>query len=1593
MVELQGWSHRMLRGLLGCVLLLSTVSALPPPASAEPCPNEELRVGFSANLPDCRAYELVSPSDSDGRLLEALQGWGFSSPVDFFSTELLSPAGDSAVYMTYGTPLREPGEATGYLDVYESRRDSAGWHTIRRVTPSGPEATGPIPGGVSVDHKYAFVDISLFDGAVPPLPSGSLAQAKPASYLSNPDGTFEFTAKGSLVSEPYGQGRYISEGGEHIIFSTGKHEGQSLWCLGAGADCKAKQLELDGPPEGTGGVYDREAGGGTRVISLLPGNEPQTPGQEAYYQGSSKDGTAVAFKVEGVLYLRINNAVTEEVAAGNPTYAGLSEEGEFIYYVSGGNIHRFDTATKNDSQVNASGDGEVVNVSGDGSHVYFISKSQLDGANGTAGEPNLYVWSGAAPEYIGTVALSDLQRTSGNAIWFGLPALTRWTSHVVAPSLSKEPPVGPGADSSRSTPDGSVLIFESRAKLTGYENAGHTEIYRYEDGAGSLTCVSCGPGVPASSDAQLQNLNLVDVPIAVHNLSDDGNRVFFETAEALAEDDTDEVNDIYEWRAGEGGGPATLDLISSGKSTGYTPLKEFAFLPTPNVLLSVTPSGEDVLFLSQDSLVPGAGLGGVPAIYDAKVGGGFATPVESEVCAEEGCRLGNPAAPQLSSPLSESTIGSGNVKPRKAKRRCHRVKGRDRHKRCGRRKRGDRARSSVSRKGEGESTDLETLSGAAGPVASPSATPSKSLATASETSSEEFNDEFGIAAVEAGLSTSNAGMHPDFTTRFVLNHRSTGDGMPIVGARLEDAKVSIPPGLLANPNAFPRCSTGQLIAHGNCPIDAQVGIAKVWVTSLKGPIPEPIYVMDLPHPEREVARFGFIGYQYPVFINVKVRTAGDYGVTAVVEDSPALSPLVEAETIFWGNPPDESHDELRLTAKEAGCPSGTACEAPGGKRDSTLPPTAFMSNPSACQKGEVGFAVTSYQLPGKVFTKSAALPPITNCSNLPFSPGFEAKPISSVAGAATGLDASFKLPQSSDPNIPSTATMREARVTLPEGMGINPAAASAIDACSAEQVHFHEEVDVGCPDASKLGTVDIISPNLPRPIHGALYQRSPEPGHQFQLWLASDDLGLHVKLPGEIQPDPATGRLTVVFSDLPQVPVEEIDFHIWGGARAPLKNPDSCGTFTTSYTFTPHSTDPPVSGQSQVVIDGGCAPGFAPKLRAGVTKPVAGAFSPFILDLTREDGEQQIQSFDVVLPKGELAKLAGVPLCSDDPASTAASSIGTVTVAAGAGPEPLWLPEPGKAPTAIYLAGPYQGAPFSLVTTVPAQAGPFDLGDVVVRSALMVDPESAQATVKTNLPQFVEGVPAAYRRLHAVIDRPEFSLNPTNCRELEVDAKVTSTTGAIAQPADRFQVDGCKALGFKPKLAFALGGGTKRGDFPTLTARLKARRGDANIGRVSVALPHSEFLAQSHIGTICTRVQFAADKCPKRSIYGRAAAWTPLLDKPLRGPVYLRANGGDRELPDLVAALGGEIDINLVGFIDSSRGGIRTTFAAVPDAPVSRFVLKMKGGAKGLLENSTDICARRHRVGVAMAAQNGRASNLRPTLEARCPHDREERAK
>jgi hypothetical protein len=561
-----------------------------------------------------------------------------------------------------------------------------------------------------------------------------------------------------------------------------------------------------------------------------------------------------------------------------------------------------------------------------------------------------------------------------------------------------------------------------------------------------------------------------------------------------------------------------------------------------------------------------------------------------------------------------------------------------------------------------------------------------------------------------------------------------------------------------------------------------------------------------------------------------------------------------------------------------------------------------------------------------------------------------------------------------------------------------------------------------CPPASEIGTVKIDSPAvIDHTLEGSVFLAKPHENPYDSLlamYITVNDprSGVVVKLPGLIEADPQTGQLTATVADAPQLPFEDLELSFFKGDAAPLKTGVVCGTYETKTDLVPWSAP---EGQakhpnSSFSIDHGCAEseGKAPKTMsfdAGTVDPAAGKSSPFVLKLSRPDGSQQLTGIDTTLPKGLLAKLAGVPYCSDqalaaaggksgkdeqaNPSCPAASQVGTVTVGAGAGGHPFYAP--GKA----YLAGPYKGAPLSLAVITPAVAGPFDLGTVVVRNALYVDPTTAQVhAVSDPFPHILQGIPLDIRSIALTLDRSEFTRNPTNCDPFAITGAAATLAGQSADLSQPFQAQGCESLGFSPKLNLRFKGQTKRTGNPAVRAVLTPRPGQANIANTTVILPKTVFIDQSHVNNPCTRVQFNEDACPAKSVLGHATAWSPLLEQPLSGPVYFRSNGGERQLPDIVADLHGQINVVLVGYIDSIKvsketSRVRTRFATVPDAPVSRFVLNLKGGKRGLIENSKSLCKVKPVANILMTGQNGKTHDFAKKIKTSCGSHKKSKAK
>lgn len=879
---------------------------------------------------------------------------------------------------------------------------------------------------------------------------------------------------------------------------------------------------------------------------------------------------------------------------------------------------------------------------------------------------------------------------------------------------------------------------------------------------------------------------------------------------------------------------------------------------------------------------------------------------------------------------------------------------------------------------------------------------------------------FGIESVEAALSTAQAGAHPDlsFDIAVAQNPKSPTNifGLRNSYAAMRDIRFDLPPGLVGDPNAIgavQQCSVQQLVSFsepgGGCPNGSQIGVSDIAAYELLEQFHEPVYMMQPPGGD-VVARVGTIAGIYPTFIDFRVRSESDYGITSEVDNAPALARLVQLSTTVWGVPAASVHDTERCTPVEVlqiHCfPSPP--RPPGGNE---LP---FFTNPTRCGVPlSIGVNASSWVEPelkpeGEV---EAPLPTIEGCDRLPFGPSLETEPTSHHTSAPTGLSMTIRLPAATGVNVLEPSQTRYMRVDLPQGFAVNTDSADGLGTCSAQQVRFGEDVASECPNAAKLASTEFDVPLLERNLRGAIFLREPEPGHPYRIWIVADDLGLHIKLPGELELDKETGQIHSVVvgtpetEGIPQAPLREVRLLFKSGFRAPLVTPSKCGTYHTHYEFTPWSGGPPTIRDAQMEITEGCEPGgFSPRLSAGSTESQGGAFSPFSVTITRQDLEEDVAGLRLVLPRGLSASFAGIPHCEGVAAETGAcppeSRIGKVVAAVGVGPAPLWVPQFGKRPTAVYLGGPYKGAPTSIVSVVPKQAGPFDFGDEVVRSAVYVDPVTALATAQADpLPQYVEGTPLHYRTINVQLDRQNFVLNPTSCTRRETIAQLTSTLGSAASPTSPFAATGCGRLGFKPKLAIHLLGGTRRGAFPKLQVTLTMPPEGANIGSSSVVFPHSEFIENAHFANICTKVQFAADECPAGSIYGFAKATTPLIDGALEGPVYLRSTTEPDKyiLPDIVAALKGPsslpVEIDLIGHVSSVRRRLsngervfllRSTFDSVPDAPVSKFTLEMQGGKKGLFVNSTNLCRATHRATVGFTAQNGKSTTLHPALKPSC---------
>jgi hypothetical protein len=880
---------------------------------------------------------------------------------------------------------------------------------------------------------------------------------------------------------------------------------------------------------------------------------------------------------------------------------------------------------------------------------------------------------------------------------------------------------------------------------------------------------------------------------------------------------------------------------------------------------------------------------------------------------------------------------------------------------------------------------------------------------------------------------------------------------------LRDLEIELPQGVLVTPTVD-QCNLDQFATHRvspyqeslsgeSCPNKSQVGTIAVRTAGTT----RWFGLFNLNHPPGAPIALGAAPFGVPIIATVSVRQQDGVLLLHIANLSQALN-FSELEFTLWGMPWASPgigawsgrwtfwHDDERgncLNEEDVEAPFGVpaqpvpisgpgdyiagTCSVDSGDPRTYVPPAA-LSLPTSCG-GALSWKVSARSWEGEEVLANAETPAVNQC--VAARSVAEVDLFTEEAARATGLAFNVHSPDS----FPLAAMVRltsppqAARMSLPEGLTINPSLGAGLNYCTEAQF-AQEKIDSspgeGCSDTAKIGTVSLeglLGLDFPT-IKGSVYLAEPYANTFDSLVglyvvIRDQDRGIFMRPVGHVEPDPRTGRLQVFFSDLPQLAYTRFTLTLREGQRSTMVSPSVCGTHIGELELTPYA-DPTervknlsfleiTKGEGGGPCPTGALPPFAPGLEAGSLNPFAGAYTPFLLRMTRADSEQEITSYSATFPPGLLGRIAQIPFCSDaaieaaklrtgaeelnSPSCPASSLVGHTLAGYGVGGTLAYAP--GK----LYLSGPYHGSPISITAIDSAIVGPFDLGVVVVRSAIRVDPHTAQAAIDSAgsdpIPHILAGIPIHLRDIRVYVDRPGFTLNPTDCDPLQTLSTLTGAAHDLysaaddvsATSTDRYQLLGCPELGYRPRFSLKLRGKSIRGAFPALRATYRPRPGHANIESALVALPHTEFLAQGHIRDVCSPRQFAAGSCPERSIYGHARVFTPLLSEPMEGPVYLRSSRA-HPLPDMVVALrglGGGLAIDLVGRIDSAKSGaMRARFTDLPDAPVSKFVLTLQGGKRGLLENSANVCAERSIATARFIAHNNKGRLLFPAVGTKC---------
>jgi hypothetical protein len=899
---------------------------------------------------------------------------------------------------------------------------------------------------------------------------------------------------------------------------------------------------------------------------------------------------------------------------------------------------------------------------------------------------------------------------------------------------------------------------------------------------------------------------------------------------------------------------------------------------------------------------------------------------------------------------------------------------------------------------------------------------------------------------EGGAPTTQAGQHPfQVTGSFTI--KQDENGQPI--ALPKELNSLLPPGLVGNPTPLPQCTLVQFLtvssSGGNffenlCAEQTAVGVAMVTIfePGFIGATTVTVPIYNVEPNVGEAARFGFILPGTPILLNPSVRTGGDYGITLGSNDISQTAALLQFKLVFWGVPGDPRHDNSRglgCIEQSRGEPTVLPCIP----AESNSPPP-FLSMPTTCNGPlQAPLEGASWSEPTrKLFFKNEA-PPLSldGCNRLSFEPSIRVTPDGTEAASPTGLTVDVHVPQDSVTvaNGLAESNVRTVSVTLPEGVRLNPSAADGLQACPESLIGylpgetgpsgellftaalpepFAQGVNF-CPDASKVATVKISSPLLPggQTLNGAVYLATPapngavEPGHNpfdstVALYIEAFDpiSGTLVKLPGRVTLDQSTGRISTTFENTPQLAFEDAEIRFFGGERAPLATPSRCGSYTTEATFTPWSGNPPVISRSTFNITTGPhgrpCPGtlpFSPSMNVGSPSINAGGFSPLVTTISRDDGQQNLQTVQLHMAPGMSGILAGVPLCPEAQANlgicSSASQIGETIVSVGVGGEPYTVTG-GK----VYLTEHYGAGQFGLSIVNPAVAGPFDLGKVVVRASIQVDPSTAQLTiVTTEIPKIIDGFPLEIKHVNVNINRPGFTFNPTSCSPMAVTGTIGSWEGASSPLSTPFQVTNCAALKYSPSFSTTTAATATKTNGASLNFRIaypkNAMGSQAWFNFARFQIPKQLPARLTTIQKACLATTFEHDRaaCPAASIIGHALVHTQVLPVPLEGPVYFVSYGGAK-FPDAVLVLKGYgITIELHGhtFINGKTGVTTATFESLPDVPFENIEVTVPQGpfsefGANLPGGGLNFCGQKLTMPVSFRASNGREIHQNTTV-------------